>query len=434
MATLLPERKRLEELEEEIIGLELRLSALRDEVFTVKQRMNNYVYPVLTLPNEIVSMIFLHYVPAYPCRPSILGEGSPILLTRICRHWRDIADSTPRLWCSIRLFHFQTILRPPLASEVPRSLKLAADRKTAQLHLELAEKWMEKSGALPLSIELGVDVDNYGDYYNLMGLQLEALRLIMRYHKRWQYIQFRLPVKPALTGVAKRRDRLTITDCFPLLRELHIEFDNYPAFLVLIEAPHLERATFDNTDLGPLSTLSRPPSLFNNLTQLILLRFDLLSAVWALRYAPCLQRCWMNVTFVIEGEDHHSDFIEPVFLGQLTTLAIRLWMGECDYMSDFLGSLRTPRLERLCIEEDFLDPDPIDTLSNLIESGSLQLKELLVITPKRTGPQYARAFSQIPRVRRVIDIDLSHNRDSAIAEEWGFVLGEGVRFDYQNDW
>ncbi|KAJ7166753.1 hypothetical protein C8R46DRAFT_876343, partial [Mycena filopes] len=54
------------------------------------------VYPVLALPVEITGEIFMRCLPEFPAHPS--GTIAPMLLTRICRQWRNIACSTPRLW------------------------------------------------------------------------------------------------------------------------------------------------------------------------------------------------------------------------------------------------------------------------------------------------------------------------------------------------
>jgi hypothetical protein len=60
-------------------------------------------HPILTLPNEIVSEIFVHFLPVYPKCPPPTGLLSPYLLCHICRRWRDIALATPALWRAISL-------------------------------------------------------------------------------------------------------------------------------------------------------------------------------------------------------------------------------------------------------------------------------------------------------------------------------------------
>jgi hypothetical protein len=85
IATLEADRVRVAEIEAQILNSECSPSALRIEQAQAKQRLDSYKFPVLTLPNEIVSEIFLHFIPAYPRSPPLAGILSPTCLTYICR-------------------------------------------------------------------------------------------------------------------------------------------------------------------------------------------------------------------------------------------------------------------------------------------------------------------------------------------------------------
>ncbi|KAJ6570464.1 hypothetical protein DFH09DRAFT_831302, partial [Mycena vulgaris] len=61
------------------------------------------VYPVLTLPYEITSEVFIKSLPPSPIFTKDFKNGpnsfeAPLLLSQICREWRSIAISTPHLW------------------------------------------------------------------------------------------------------------------------------------------------------------------------------------------------------------------------------------------------------------------------------------------------------------------------------------------------
>ncbi|KAJ7871596.1 hypothetical protein B0H13DRAFT_1634204 [Mycena leptocephala] len=103
------DRARVAYLEAQISHLERSLSALREERILAQERLDSYKYPVLTLPNEIVSEIFIHFLPTYPLFPPLTGLLSPTLLTRICRRWREIALGTPALWSAIRASYYDGI-------------------------------------------------------------------------------------------------------------------------------------------------------------------------------------------------------------------------------------------------------------------------------------------------------------------------------------
>ncbi|KAJ7252245.1 hypothetical protein C8J57DRAFT_1520084 [Mycena rebaudengoi] len=73
------------------------VASARCERDKFQSRLDDYKYPVLTLPAEITSEIFIHFLPIYPLRPPPTGLLSPALLGQICRKWRDVALGTPRL-------------------------------------------------------------------------------------------------------------------------------------------------------------------------------------------------------------------------------------------------------------------------------------------------------------------------------------------------
>ncbi|KAJ7901096.1 hypothetical protein B0H14DRAFT_2249812, partial [Mycena olivaceomarginata] len=85
------------------------------------------------LPQEIVSEIFVAFLPAYPDFLPIFGLRSPLLLCRICRQWQAIAIATPELWRAIRI-----------------SVSHESGKAAAQL--ELLKTWLSRSGSCPLSI------------------------------------------------------------------------------------------------------------------------------------------------------------------------------------------------------------------------------------------------------------------------------------------
>ncbi|KAF7366413.1 F-box domain-containing protein [Mycena sanguinolenta] len=95
------DRARVAELEARILDLECSIAELRAEKAIAQERLNSYKYQVLTLPDEIISEIFVHFLPSYPICPPLVGPLSPISLTHICRKWRARALATPVLWRAI---------------------------------------------------------------------------------------------------------------------------------------------------------------------------------------------------------------------------------------------------------------------------------------------------------------------------------------------
>ncbi|KAG0708212.1 hypothetical protein DFH29DRAFT_1075848 [Suillus ampliporus] len=57
------------------------------------------------LPTEVLSHIFIHCLPkgSEPTYLSSPSKLAPMLLTRVCRRWREVAMGVPNLWCSVHM-------------------------------------------------------------------------------------------------------------------------------------------------------------------------------------------------------------------------------------------------------------------------------------------------------------------------------------------
>ncbi|KAJ7487343.1 hypothetical protein B0H11DRAFT_2015275 [Mycena galericulata] len=170
------------QIEIRILDLERALDALRNQKQIVLDRLAAYKYPVLTLPSEIVSKIFLHSLPPYPLCPPATGICSPTNLTHICRKWRAIALATPALW---------------------RAIPLRYDGENiGDKQVDMLQSWLSKSGALPLAIEMDERYPHFG-----------VLHAIIRHSARWER---------AILAVNMLSDLLYIKGPMPLLRSLSI--------------------------------------------------------------------------------------------------------------------------------------------------------------------------------------------------------------------
>ncbi|KAF8189988.1 hypothetical protein K438DRAFT_1832445 [Mycena galopus ATCC 62051] len=129
-------RARLTEIDEEMDALEARLRSLAAERRQVVDGLNLIVYPVLSLPPEITSKIFTHYVHDPNIgrwRRCIPGRG-PLTLASVCRSWRGICFSTRPLWASLRIY--------PARSWVMDDF------------LHLLKCWLQRAGNHPLDLQL----------------------------------------------------------------------------------------------------------------------------------------------------------------------------------------------------------------------------------------------------------------------------------------
>ncbi|KAF8127094.1 hypothetical protein K438DRAFT_2001022 [Mycena galopus ATCC 62051] len=200
-SALAADRARLEDIDTQISVLERSLSALREQRAHVQERLDAYTYPVMTLPAEITSDIFTHFLPALPAYPPLIGSHSPTLLTQICRGWREIALAIPRLWSAI---------------------SFADDWYDASFGelLHICHIWLTRSHSYPLAIR-------FGDLNELDATQI--LAAITPHRERWEYLDVHLSPShlPA------------IQDPMPLLRHLNLSMYDVLDDAIPIQAPLL---------------------------------------------------------------------------------------------------------------------------------------------------------------------------------------------------
>ncbi|KAJ7720940.1 hypothetical protein B0H16DRAFT_380780 [Mycena metata] len=170
---LAADRARIAAIEAKILELERSLYSLNEEKDILQGRLDAYTYPVLTLPNEIVSEIFVHFLPIYPEAPPIIGRSSPNVLGQICRKWRGIALRTPALWRGI-------------------SLSLSNGKRFDQ-KLRLLKLWLQRSGSCLLSIHMDLEVDDMdpsGDADTNLAATLDLFTHAIAAHSaRWEYVR-----------------------------------------------------------------------------------------------------------------------------------------------------------------------------------------------------------------------------------------------------
>ncbi|KAJ7467534.1 hypothetical protein FB451DRAFT_1258795 [Mycena latifolia] len=195
------DRARIADIKTQIFNLKRSIEVLQAEMTRAQERLDSYVYPVSTLPNEIVSEIFVHFVPLYPLCPPIHGLESPTLLPHICRRWREIALATPALWRAISL--------------------------TGYRDFHIVGSWLIRSRSLPLSLDM--------DIFRLT-ISEECLEKLALHAARWENVKLGLRVLPQL---------LTIPTAMPLLQELELRMDNCGVFplVAYLAVPRLRAVT-----------------------------------------------------------------------------------------------------------------------------------------------------------------------------------------------
>ncbi|KAJ7187349.1 hypothetical protein C8R46DRAFT_288122 [Mycena filopes] len=319
-------------------------------------------YPVLTLPNEIVSEIFISFLPPYPECPPWTKSLSPSLLTQICGKWREIALSTPELWRA-SAFHL----------DIPPDPRLRAARR-AQLEPSRCQAWLERSRACPLSLQL---VSHWYQDHERVSQFLDAV--IIPHRARWEHL------------------KLDFGDAGPLLR-----LGGSPMPLLL----HLEV----NLAYGkpfPVSVFHDAPLLrtvvlnFHAIAALVLPWAQLTKVVLHHVYPSDCSTVLQQTTNLVHCEipflcfDVHGHSVEPdVNLPHLGSL---VFGDESDTITTYHGTFIVPALRRLHIPERFLGSDCIDSLRGFIAKSGCHLREVLITGPLKVDRhEYHAAFPSIP--------------------------------------
>ncbi|KAJ7759401.1 hypothetical protein DFH07DRAFT_884339 [Mycena maculata] len=184
-------RTRINQVDTQIAYFEASIRKLKMARGFLKNHLDTYIYPVLTLPNEIISEIFFHTLPeeAYQSPPKHSDSpspcaNSPLALGHICSKWRQIALSTPTLWTALELY---------------------LDNVVNSNQLRLLEIWLNRSGGCPLSIGIWSGATSTPDVCRF----IDAL---VPHCGRWQDMDLDIPF----------RDLIRITGDMPLLHTLSV--------------------------------------------------------------------------------------------------------------------------------------------------------------------------------------------------------------------
>nr|GAT49676.1 predicted protein [Mycena chlorophos] len=310
------DRTRIEEIQKHI----QQLSAEKE---TLKQRLDAYCFPVLTLPNEITSEIFRHFLPVYPQAPPCRGSGSPTLLASVCRHWRNIALAMPGLWCAITL-----------------------DASPA-----LVSSWLDRSGHKPLSLRS----DDW-----LLGDSEEpvpSLGLFLPHMERWEHIQLRPPAA-------------SLTEFFrpmPMLLQMELDIHDLPANAKLSPAsvPSLRSAALWEFD-GHINLLP-----WSQLTTLALITVTPEECSRVLPQATNLVSCALVLTGTVPESQ------ETIKLPNAKRLTLTHYVfTEEPAPVGFLDFFATPVIQRLRIAERLVGDDK--TLRAFAEKHQ-SLRELCIL-------------------------------------------------------
>ncbi|KAI3602748.1 hypothetical protein WG66_008108 [Moniliophthora roreri] len=178
---LLEPAEELHALDEQIA----RLQARRDKLKSFIDNHCALLSPIRRVPSDILREIFVQCLPEGHL-PTHTIHQAPLLLTSICRSWREVAITTPRLWNRIHIL--LRYPRSPPVTDFFRSLMKAS--------AEGLDSWLERSGTMPLTLSLCADTpfDSLWDRAawimtemdEIEALYVDFARHLLPYASRWK--------------------------------------------------------------------------------------------------------------------------------------------------------------------------------------------------------------------------------------------------------
>ncbi|KAJ7072888.1 hypothetical protein C8F01DRAFT_264376 [Mycena amicta] len=138
-------------LDSKLVALQQTVKALAEErrrLSTFIQAHRALISPFRLLPLDLIREIFVACLRT-DTNSVMSANEAPVLLTRVCRSWRDIALATPSLWTRLH------IVEPSHTSALPFSpTSRAALQAKLQQRTEVITMWLTRARQLPLSISL----------------------------------------------------------------------------------------------------------------------------------------------------------------------------------------------------------------------------------------------------------------------------------------
>ncbi|KAJ6571486.1 hypothetical protein B0H19DRAFT_1130095 [Mycena capillaripes] len=176
-----------------------------------------------TLPPEIISEIFSHFVKKRVAIPRREEEDGPLVLATVCRTWLQICFSTPSLWASVVI---RDAVEWDWKDDVP---------------LRFLERWLSRAKTHPLDITIYAPSSELSRVYPILS----------QYSTQWQRFAFLLDDDFPTDMFYGRVSALTTL-------ELFLDEDILVKCSTFSEAPSLREVTLRSLPSEPLQVILLP--------------------------------------------------------------------------------------------------------------------------------------------------------------------------------
>lgn len=397
-------RKDLKYVDEEIERIEFTHRRLRERKHVLQTFLDNHIAlcassTSLRLLPEILSEIFLlvHYSPKLDHdQESTHWTTVPLRLSQVCRHWREVALATSRLWDSV-------------------SFLIQESRRETQYGL--LDLWLTRSRSRLLHVSIS-DNPDLTTHLPLEPLDVTAMRLLSNSY-RWRSLN--LSIFP-FVGSWQRFS--SIKNNIPTLQECNLEFirpsygdthapaDQTPMDLFQT-APQLEIVLMDRAHL--FTSLAAPFEQFTfvDLSTSLSSALSLSGCLQILIQCPNMRTCNLKCGFLREIlAQEPVDLIVRPHLQELTLTTFPSDLFVMRGMSTFFARLSLPSLCSLKVVaspgiSELGDIEFIDFLKRI-----RALEKLDIVAPGVSGitaAQYLRASPQIQTLHLRLNTELAQD-------------------------
>ncbi|PPQ68533.1 hypothetical protein CVT25_005455 [Psilocybe cyanescens] len=425
--------KRLAETRAKVKLLDEQMKQLMREEETLCISIKPYevvLAPIRRIPSDILHEVFFHCLSTHR-NPIMDVTEAPILLTRVCRSWRSIALSSPRIWSKIYI----PIPIMPLGGYYPLIFTLNERENRKWTYMQVAEgrskmikSWLDRSGECPLSISISYPQDSPPGMDDqekpFIGMILTE---IIAFSRRWRTLELKIPFRlyPTFGG------SLT-TKMLPMLEVLRLRIDN-EHYLVgnnrsaPIPTALLECAKLRDVSLYMLSSLTRDfRTMTPNWHQID--RLYIHSKLPSDQFIKLLSQCHNLVEakfYITRGPVYeHPTFVLPY----LQTLIISDEAVNQD-MSIAFRSIQAPALNHVqYLRSPYIYLDPQGNEEDDIYSRPLSIRNLLEASSIDT------LLVHLPRIiplERIVELlaAVPRTKHLTVARKRSNEKGDFVRFD-----
>ena len=324
--------------------------------------------PIRRLPVDVIREIFINCLPTTH-NAVISPEECPILLTRICSGWRNIALSTAVLWASIHVPIPNDVDSSPMGYGASPSKQYELAITTAHCRAEAISEWFNRSGECVLSVSLhNQQHETSAVIYNII---LDAL---IPFCRRWGALKCDAPT-PMLMRIAD----IPASD-LPQLHTLSINGGTFENNVLLADEP--QRTVWGWMDSGVVraprlrtiayynvtENFARFPLRWGQVTSISVHgggwfaseTMSLQSLVGLLATCPLLHDCHLYIPPDSRfPEDRVDGMPTSILLPRLQEFAIK---SDHTYLSPLLDLLDVPMLSKLEVSTGLSIAAPLHAL------------------------------------------------------------------------